>query len=999
MEENSLDKFKFVRRRLSVHYSISREIAAEKESEESTPNKSPVRNIKSINRKRSIIMQEQSIKKLKDIYLKNNSVFFFHNEERLSDYKEQLIDYNEVEEYLLGNYNKDFLKVLHILITPYNERTTNEHNELLTFLNNIKFNETIKSDTLITDLSMNELFEYFKPYISGKVFNFMDTIYNRRERSQNLYIILHGSIGQYKLEKYEEELTCEDYFNFLADCYNLYEEEMQMGYLFTEKDDPKKSYKITTKSITDFLNQNINIKQHTEKLEEKKEENKSEENKEDNYYETDDDSKDDDNTEQYIDHYLICQMIEENKEKYPLRDISDLVRLKKIIFKLRLYMILTESSVKEAEILYILYEFPTTYLNFDKVLNKSITVQKYIEILANNFKLYDYFYLKLLGTEKNKVKLMKYVKTCKNLGPFSSFGNYELNDLRAKRDLTVRCESDKCILLSIDKRMYSLAVYNAQKKKRDQDIEIMHNCFLFKNLSRKYFNNRVFSVFRIKNAFKGNVLIKQFENLNNFIFIKEGVLELSLQNSSFNEFHQIIKEAKEILIRKAKELKMNQKDLLDFESEVDCKTNLHMNTIKGLLNQKQTFLFHRNENGAFGEYEFYFQIPSILTATVVSDKCLYYQYNTEKYQQLIQETYLLNESLKTNSLLKLKSLLKRMIMVYNSYWRLSIEQLEKKLKEKEDMFYNEKNSEENRLFKKGFSLSKKINNLPFSNLNITNRNSYKNMNSLRRDSIFNKNNIFKGIENTNINFNLNRKFNLNEQNPLNFKSRLNTMINKNTMKLDNKNLMSIYNRNKNANQNKENKTNSNKTVILKNIKNKKDSLAENNKITYTENCEVNGHQSINRDNYNKKLIENFQHEMESQRVAKKKTRTKIFLPPLICLSPGKFNLPINLRTEAGRNLKSKKSLISGNKNTENLLRNSSNENVNLSLLINNSFSGNSSKMIIDNDETINSNNESKIKSNINKKKGIPKILNKRSHNLKMVQLYNIISRKEKEKKK
>ena len=54
---------------------------------------------------------------------------------------------------------------------------------------------------------------------------------------------------------------------------------------------------------------------------------------------------------------------------------------------------------------------------------------------------------------------------------------------------------------------------------------------------------------------------------------------------------------------------------------------------------------------------------------------------------------------------------------------------------------------------------------------------------------------------------------------------------------------------------------------------------------------------------------------------------------------------------------------------------------------------------MDNDETINSNNESKIKSNINKKKGISKILNKRSHNLKMVQLYNIISRKEKEKKK
>ena len=139
--------------------------------------------------------------------------------------------------------------------------------------------------------------------------------------------------------------------------------------------------------------------------------------------------------------------------------------------------------------------------------------------------------------------------------------------------------------------MYSLAVYNAQKKKREQDIEIMHNNYLFKNLSKKYFNNKVFSVFRIKNAFKGNVLIKQYETMNNFIFIKEGILELSLQNSSFQEFHQIIREVKEILIKKAKELKMNQKDLFDFDPEVDSKTTLHMNTIKGILHQKQTFLF------------------------------------------------------------------------------------------------------------------------------------------------------------------------------------------------------------------------------------------------------------------------------------------------------------------------------------------------------------------------------------------------------------------------
>ena len=662
-------------------------------------------------------------------------------------------------------------------------------------------------------------------------------------------------------------------------------------------------------------------------------------------------------------------------------------------------MVLTESSVKEAEVLYILYEFPTTYLNFDKVLNKSITVQKYIEILANNFKLYDYFYIKLLGTEKNKVKLMKYVKTTKNLYPFSRFGNYELNDQRAKRDLTVRCESDQCVLLSIDKKMYSLAVYNAQKKKREQDIEIMHSCFLFKNLSKKYFNNKVFSLFRIKNSFKGNVLIKQFETLNNFIFIKEGILELSLQNSSFNEFHQLIKEVKEIIIKKAKELKMNQKDLFDFDPEVESKTTLHMNTIKGILSQRQTFLFHRNENGAFGDYEFFFEIPTILTATVVSDKCLYYQYDTEKYQQLIQETYLLNESLKNNSFLKLKSLLKRMIMVYNSYWRLSMEQLEKKLKEKEDMYYNEKNDEEKEISKQTFSLTKKITNIPNLNSNSTNRYNYKFLTSFTGESPFNKKHIFKGIENTNMNFNLNtfKWPNINEQKSTNEKYIINNMLNKNLIKPGNKNLLSLYNKSLSSRHKSNVKNFGNKTFISKDRKKKNEIWTETNNEKENDNIEVNNYKSINGEEYKKKLIENFKHEMEAQRVARKKMAKKIFLPPITYYSPGKITFQINY--ENTKNSKKRKSVKMEDKNTQKTYKSTNNENLNISLIINNSYSRNTSKIMTDNNETLNSNSETKIKSNINKKRGKSKEPVKKTNNLKFVQLYNIILRKDRDKKK
>lgn len=288
----------------------------------------------------------------------------------------------------------------------------------------------------------------------------MDTIYYTGEEANNLYLVLYGSVGLYRLDIYEEEITCEEYLIFLYDCYTLYEEEMEMGFIFSEKYEPKKEYKFSVKSILEdekkVENKLISDSRHHHILHDNRQLNNI----------NDKENDEDERKEQYIDHYLICQMVDENKDIYPLKDISDLVRLKKIIFKLRLYMILNDSSLKDAELLYSAYEFPITYLNFDKVLNGSVPLTNYVEILSNNFKQYDYFYLKLLGPQRHKVKLMKYVKYDANIKPYSLFGNFELINIEAKRDLTARCETEKCIVLCIDKRSYSSAIYNAQKEKK-----------------------------------------------------------------------------------------------------------------------------------------------------------------------------------------------------------------------------------------------------------------------------------------------------------------------------------------------------------------------------------------------------------------------------------------------------------------------------------------------------------------------------------------------------
>ena len=113
-EKNTFHQFKFIKRRLSVHYSLTRELSPkERGDDDKTPIKSPTH-------KRTIHMQEQAIKKLKDIYIKNNSGYMFNNEERLSNYEESVLDYNSVSNFLAGDYDPMLQKVLQILITPYN---------------------------------------------------------------------------------------------------------------------------------------------------------------------------------------------------------------------------------------------------------------------------------------------------------------------------------------------------------------------------------------------------------------------------------------------------------------------------------------------------------------------------------------------------------------------------------------------------------------------------------------------------------------------------------------------------------------------------------------------------------------------------------------------------------------------------------------------------------------------------------------------------------------
>jgi len=574
------------------------------------------------------------------------------------EYVENILDKEILDEFDFLKIDPEIFRILVILTKKYQYRTEKENKFILSFLTKIKMNEVIKSDLLESDLKWKEMFAYMEPYFFGKTFKFYDTIFYSGEEADYLYAILSGKVGRYSYVEINESISCEEYLLYLYNSHVHYLEMLNDG----PNGNKEKKIKINNNS------KNMN-----------KNENKKEKEKEKEKEETILDLKDG----EYVDEYLLQEMIEKNKEVFPLHSYDDIENLKEIIFKIKLSLLLIDGKTTEAVDLFQKYQFPITFLGYDKVVERETPSQLYLQKLNKSLGAKGRYYMKLLGLINQKVKILKYVKN-DVLEQNEIFGNFELIDASPKRKFTARCESDKCLLLCVDKKMYTSIIYEIQKNKREKEVNAYHSDYLFKDINITYFTARIFSNFKIKNLFKGDIIFSQDKKLDHFILVKDGLIELSLKNTSFFELNSLIKRIKDIMVLGAKKYAMDFNELFNFNMNIDTRTTLKSNVINEVIHQKKNFIFSRNQNGFFGEYELFFGIPSLLTGTVASDSCKVYYYAYEKYKNLNVDTYILNESLKENSFFKLKTILKRLINIYNSCWKLCQDDLNKKQIEKEE---------------------------------------------------------------------------------------------------------------------------------------------------------------------------------------------------------------------------------------------------------------------------------------------------------------------------
>ena len=582
-------------------------------------------NLESNNKQRNSLNHHQNNSPLRSNIKKRTSLY----SKVYINMKEQLLK-KRTDDISLKNLNDKEIQELYFLLKkPFKERNKKDNIDIFIFLLKTRIKENFKSDLLHTEYNLETLYNFICPYISGNIYNNGEVIYSHGDEAENFYLILKGNIGQYKLVQTEKLLSSEDYYSYLCE-----------------------KYLHLTKTVSEGKNFNYL------------------------------------NEKEYTDIDLLRKMASINKEIYPLNSFDDLEDLHKIIIEIKLYIKLVENKPIELTDLYKKFNFPLSFLNYDKLLTNNITTHNFIQNLSKIIKQREQFYMKILGKATEfKVKLLKYEKI-ENLQPYDYFGNFEIRDTKPTRIDTARCENDYTVLLVFNKKLYSKVINNLQKDKRDKEISFLHSKFYFKNINKLYFEAKMFIKYKINNYLKGNILINQGEKINNFIFVREGTIETSINNISLLELANKIKILQDFITARAKEHDINIKDIIDFDMSLNFKTNLQIEKIEGILKQKQSFILSIAEKGCFGEYEYFFKTPSFVTETIISKNGKVYFYDFNHFKKTNEEIHAFNEILKETSFSKLKSILKRMLAVYNSYFQFNMKQVETKILENENKLKN-----------------------------------------------------------------------------------------------------------------------------------------------------------------------------------------------------------------------------------------------------------------------------------------------------------------------
>ena len=538
--------------------------------------------------------------------------------------------------------------LLQIISKKYKDRTEDDNETIYRYFLHIDFEEKFINDLLQINISPSKLFNYMKPYIKGIKYSFKDNIYTISDKAEYTYIILKGKVNLYDINIKPCKLNSEEYYLYLYNCF-------------------LEAKKISDKNIKEI-------------------------------------------GDEFVDNYIISHIIEENQNIFPIFSYKDLDKLKEIIFKVKIFLDISENKGINLEKLYDKYNYPKNLYNYNDYKEGKIKLFKLENMLYETFSDSEKFYSKIMSDVFHICKKIKYV--CKiQLKEGDIFGNYEIINSKPKREETSKVISKNCLILSINKKEYSNKIFAEEKTDLDYEIDDIHGNFFFRSLDYDFFYKNIFSKFKISNLLQKNILFNENTKLNNIYIIKEGLIDVHIQNISLLDLRILISS-----------LYSKIKDKIKIDFNFDNDLNIPLKKLKSILNEKYSFNLFTCEKVIFGDIEFNYNIKSFYTTTIKSDKCVFYILPIEIINDIKgHENIKLRKSLDRICLMKTKNIIERLINVYNSFFLKYKKEYNKHLKEEEKKFIKEENLKLNNKFfsnsNKNIFVDNKIKNLFKNNSN------------------------------------------------------------------------------------------------------------------------------------------------------------------------------------------------------------------------------------------------------------------------------------------
>lgn len=357
------------------------------------------------------------------------------------------------------------------------------------------------------------------------------------------------------------------------------------------------------------------------------------------------------------DRYLYSLCIQENKTNFEIKKKdAELIPYIYLIYKLD--EIKNRYFVDFKSVLDIIDITPEELdLDPDKIhsngyiFNKSKQIKLKIPFIAQN-ELLSYKFLDE-KTNKREVILYKYE-------PFLRFEkNRFFGDAaftgKGVRNGTARIVED-CYFGYWDLHLYNLNFFHYKKALFERKVNFLYNNFFFGKINIKKFETHFFNWF-LSEEYENNEIIYKENSPANFVyFIEEGTIELNSTRTilEIQLLLQKIQEKRSSMDEKDKNLEYNNinSEWLDIEDKVDKKEIYRILIL--------------NKNNILGLESFYYQIPFLTSARVISPKAKIMKIDNEHmYQMLIRASECMNE-LKTKVLDKMDLITSRFFSLNNT---------------------------------------------------------------------------------------------------------------------------------------------------------------------------------------------------------------------------------------------------------------------------------------------------------------------------------------------